>query len=168
MRKAIIFHSRTGSVHKCVQRLKEEIQDIDIIDLANIKKNEDKISDYDLIIFGGAFYYAKFSRKVRNYIKKHVDKLENKKYAIFACCVLEEQYKETLAKQLGEELVKNAIINECFGYEISISNAKGFTKWMLKLVARDFRKADKPLIDIKAEKIENFAGIINSVQKSNN
>ncbi len=163
MKIAIVYHSKTGTVKKCAKILKDEIGEVDLIDLEECQCSEE-LCEYDFIILGGAFYYGSISRKIKKYIKKNIKHLKTREYAIFACCVVTDKYRELLCKDLGEQVVKNAIMVECFGYEIKPEKAKGFTKFVLNIVKKAFYKESKSLNNLDEDKIKRFANIINTSQ----
>lgn len=161
MKKVIVYETKSGTTKNAAELLKEQLPDIEVI---NIKEQTPAINDYDLIVFGGAYYAGALNRKLKKYIKKNKESLANKKYAFYICCVSEDDYKEVLIKNLGEEIVNNAVITECFGYEVNTKNAKGFTKFILKIMEKAMRKENKPLQNLHKDKIQNFAKIIKSTK----
>lgn len=160
MRKAIIYHSVTNTVEKCAKMLKEEIQDIDIIDIKSIEQEPIRLCDYDFVIFGGALYYGAFSSKIRKYVKKNQNSMKTRGYAFFGCCVLEDKFREILNKNLGEQITSNAVAIECFGYEIKPQEARGFEKLILKIVEKAFAKEQKPLVHLEEDRIKKFAQVL--------
>jgi len=158
MKKALIFETRSGTVEECAHLLKEKIQDIEVI---NLKKDKPDLSKYDLVVFGGAYYAGMLSGKLKKLIKRNRQALKSKKYAIYVCCISQDDYKEVLIKNLGKELVDNAVAVELFGYQVNPQKTKCFNRFVLKVIKKAFEKENKPLSAIKEDSIDAFAKAIN-------
>lgn len=161
MKKAIIFDTKSGTTEKCAQLLQQRLKDIEVI---NIKNEKPDINDYDLLIFGSAYYAGSISNKLKKFIKANMQAIKDKKYAFYICCASEDDYKEVLVKNVGEEMVNGAVVVDCFGYEVNTANAKGLIKFVLKVMEKAMKKENKPLHNLKEQKIENFAKIISEAK----
>ena len=163
MKKALVYSTLTGTVKKCADIIAEKIEDIELI---NIKKQKGNTADYDMIIIGGAYYMGKLPAKLRKYIKSNKEALLKKPYAIFISCSSEDDYKEVLVKNIGKELVENALAVECFGCEIITEQPKGYLRFIAKMTKLSYENEKKPLPELRQDKIAEFITRIKSIKKT--
>lgn len=155
MKRAIIFDSKTGTTEKCAELLAKELDNVEVFD---IKKTIPKVEDYDVIIFGGAYYAGSFTSKLRKFIKQNETKLLDKKVAFFVCCAGEDTYRKVLTKNIGEGLTQKAVATDCFGYETNLDKAQGFfNKFVIKMMIKFLTKTNAPLNIIHQDRIDAFA-----------
>jgi len=161
MKKLLVYASLTGNSKKCAEMIAEKLPDVDVIDL---KKEKAGIDGYDMVIIGGGYYAGSLQKKVKKFIKNNAEKLKNKPYALFVTCGSEDDYKETLIKNIGEELVNGAVAVECFGSEVNPDKQKGFMKIVQNMMVKAYNKDNKPLHNIHEDKIDEFCLKIKSIR----
>ena len=79
MKTIVIYRSKTGFTRKYAQWITEELS-ADIFDVSKV--NDNMLSDYDTIIYGGSLYASGITGV--KYIKQNLDKLKDKKVIVFA------------------------------------------------------------------------------------
>ena len=160
MKKAIIYATKGGTCRIMAQKLAEKLKDADVFDV----KQAPDIKDYDIIIFGGAYYASMLNRKLTKFVKKNSDILKEKKYAFFISCIANENYLDVLKTNIGEDIMKSSYITRWFGYGASIEEAKGLNKLITKIMVASLKKQNKPTTLINDEEIQGFADTINDIK----
>lgn len=153
MKTAIVYLSLTGTVKKCAELLQSKIDNTDIIDINT--ENVD-LNNYDNIIIGGALYVSKFNGKLIKFINNNYAALMDKKLGFYVCCV-DDKYYEHLKKCVDNTLLNKAAAVEWLGAEIEPSRAKGFNKFILKIMNKVYSKDNMSMPEIKMDKIEALA-----------
>lgn len=158
MKKLIVYTSKTGTVEKCVNKLKEKIENIDIV---NIEEEQVNITDYDIIIIGTPIRMSLFNKKIKCFIEKNKEELLTKKVAYFICCGFNENIKQYYNQNISKELLDKAIIYTSFGGEMDINKQKGFDKFVVKMVSKKEGNKDIKILD---DNINQFIKVINNLK----
>ena len=158
MKTLIAYSSKYGCTKKCAELLKKELnEEVDIIDL-KITKDID-INKYDKIIIGGSIYIGQIRKEVKEFCSKNLEKLKEKKIALFICSMQEgDAINNQILQNFPKDLIDIAIITESFGGEFIFSKMNFFERFVVKKVSKV--SADKS--NILTDTISNFAKTINS------
>ena len=152
MKTLIIYASKTGTTEKCAGILGQNLKNSTIINLATIQN--ESIDKYDLIIIGSPIRMGMIDKRVKKFISKNFNSLQNKKVCYFICCGFNENWKQYYEQNFTKELLDNAIINDTFGGEMSLEQQKGFDKFIVKMVNKSMN--DNKEIKILDENINKF------------
>jgi menaquinone-dependent protoporphyrinogen oxidase len=154
MRILIAYGTTYGTTEKCVTILKDILEKKNHeIDGVNLKKNiRVNPAIYDLVAVGGSFVASRMNSAVRNFVKRNLKTLLNKKTALFMCGAGEEWEKE-IKKGFPEELIDSAVAKAYFGYEFIWDKINPFFRSMMQKVY----KTTEPISKIKYENIDKFA-----------
>jgi menaquinone-dependent protoporphyrinogen oxidase len=151
MKKAIIYVSKHGTTEKITQMIKKEINGADLINLK--KKSDFDLSKYDLIILGGSIYLGSISSILKRFIKKNIEKIYEKKIALFIVCIFEgEIAKKQFDDNFPELLRKKSIANGFFGGELVTSKLSTIEK----IIVWTVKKNTKERAHINEEEIKRF------------
>ena len=104
--KALVcYGSRYGATAEIAERIAQTLRDrdttVDIVDLRQEKPVE--IEQYDLVIIGSGIAAGKWTKEPIKWMKKHQDKLSEKKVALFVSCayaVVSEKKEEARTEYL--------------------------------------------------------------------
>ena len=92
MKTIVIYRSKTGFTRKYAQWITEALS-ADIFDISKV--NDNMLSDYDTIIYGGSLYAAGITGV--KYIKQNLAKLKDKKVIVFATgaslCICQQLFR---------------------------------------------------------------------------
>ena len=164
MKTAILYMTRYGTTENVARKLQKKLKGG--ADLINIKDNSSpNISKYDRLIIGGSIYAGTFSTRFKTFLKNNIEKIYDKKIALFMLCMYEgiaarKQFEDNFPKLLQ----KKSVANGYFGGKISLSKIESskeklnpdekFAVWMVG-------KSQKTVNQIHEEEIERFAAKLN-------
>mgnify|MGYP004443261473 CR=1 FL=1 len=159
MNTLIVFSTKHGCTEKCAKLLSNELKDK--IDLVNLKTAKDiDISTYDKVIIGGSIYIGRIQKEVREFCLNNLEKLKEKKVALFICGMQEGDLINTeINENFPKELIESSIIKSHFGGEYNFDNMSFFEKLTVKIVA----KASSSKSNILNDNIKSFAKTLNSI-----
>ncbi|HHU43943.1 MAG: flavodoxin domain-containing protein [Bacillota bacterium] len=154
MRKAIVYATKSGTCQDIALMLKDNLTNAEVFDISTETPN---LANYDLVVFGGAYYAGMLMGKLRKFIKANRDLIKQRKYAFFVSCMETKNYKELLKKNVGEDLFEGAEDIRWLGYGVSVEKSKGFTKLVSKLLKYALTKENKPITLIDDNQIKDMA-----------
>ena len=157
MKNLIVFTTKYGSVEKSSQLLKEKLHGETTI--VNLKKDSvPDLQDFDNIILGGSIYVGKIQKEMTVFVNAHLDKLLQKRVALFICA---GEQGETLLTELKgafpEKLYDHAISKEVFGDEVYIDRIN----FLEKLALRFAKKVTESYSNLSEENITKLAEAVN-------
>lgn len=157
MKTLIAYSGKYGCTKKCAELLKKELKDeVDIIDL-KITKDID-INKYDKIIIGGSIYAGRIRKEVKNFCLKNLEKLKEKKIALFICSMQEgEAINNQILQNFPKDLLDISVITQSFGGEFIFSKMNFFERFIVKKISKVSTDKSNILID----NIIKFAKTIN-------
>ena len=116
----IAYATRFGTTEKCVGTLAELLREKNYeFKLVDLKKDKSvKLENYDLVVIGGSFLIARMNAFVKNFVKRNLNELLNKKTAFFMCGA-DKDWETEIKKGFPEELLDKAVAKGYFGYELN-------------------------------------------------
>ena len=140
MKTLIVYASTYGYTKDCVEELKKQLGG-DVV-LANVMSGTiPALDSFDNIIIGGSIYMGQIQKKVKLFCSKNMDEILTKRLGLFLCCGLPENFLEHLNQAFNEELIKKALVKECFGGELRTEKMnfahKAITNLMKKAMEKD-------------------------------
>lgn len=157
MKNLIVFTTKYGSVEKSSQLLKEKLQGETTI--VNLKK--DSVLDlqgFDNIILGGSIYAGKIQKEMMAFVNAHLDRLLQKRVALFICAGEPKEKSLTELKEAFlEKLYDHAISKELFGNEVHIEKMN----FLEKLVLRFAKHVTESSSNLSEENITKLAEAVN-------
>jgi len=156
MKILIAYASSTGTVEKCVNMLASKLPAADIRNLAKNKLTPPDPTPYDMVIVGGGIRGGVINSEVQVYLKNCAEILSAKQFGVFICCGDDNKYMDLLMRNVPSELLDSAKAAMSFGGELAPERAKGFDKFMLKLMKAGGKKAGNEM-HLFPERIDEFA-----------
>lgn len=155
----IIYMSSHGCTERVASLIADKLQN-HIISLHNLKeKMLPHLAPYDAVIIGGSIHAGEIQTKLKNYCKKNVDLLMQKKVGLYLCCMEKgEIAKKQFENAFPEKLRKNAIAKALMGGEFAFEKMNFFEKSIVKKFAHIEETVSEikySVIDEFVEKIEN-------------
>lgn len=157
MKAIIVYGGKSGTTEKCAKILSEKIGNAPTI---NLHEKNTNVSDYDLVIIGSNIRAGMMDGKVRKFIIKNREVLDNKKLAFYICCGFAKNKDQYFTNNFPKELLDKSIVYDTFGGEMDISKQKGFDKFVIKAVS----KSNNVEVKILEENIEEFVEKIKEVE----
>lgn len=157
MKTIIAYASKYGCTKECAEKLASKLQgEIELLDLKSGKAPD--LSVYESVIIGSSVYIGTTQKEAREFCSGNLEILKNKKLGLFICgsqtgAALEQEFN---AAYPGE-LMKGAIVKDCFGGVFNFSKMSFMDKTIVKVIA----KTNKDTSTLNDEKIEAFARQMN-------
>ncbi|WP_042355926.1 flavodoxin domain-containing protein [Bacillus rubiinfantis] len=135
MKTLIVYCSSHGTTEKAVGLLSENIAgDVLAVDL-----KRDKIffnlQEYDAVIIGGSIHAGEIQRRIKQFMRKHLEELLDKDVGLFLCCMRDGEIAiEQFNHSFPLELRKNAVALGLFGGEFLVSKMNFFERQVVKKV----------------------------------
>ncbi len=135
MRTLIIYASTYGFTKESVEDLKQNIRGE--VTVSNVTTdNIPSLEDFDNIVIGGSIYMGQINKKLKAYCTENLSLLLKKRVALFLCCGLPENFKQTLENTFPKELIERAVAKECFGGELRIEKMRMIHKIITSLMKK--------------------------------
>lgn len=160
MKTLIIYDSSYGTVKKACNILKDNLlSNTKILNVKNVKN--ECLLKYDFIIIGGSIKMGKIQGSIKKFVQNNQKTLLNKNIGLFISCINEDESIKYLKNSYGESLFESAFISSSFGGELDPEKGNIITKKIMKTILKEFENENKPLPQLKKEKIIEFAKKIN-------
>ena len=75
MKILIIYASKNGVAKKAAERLSDELCASHEIAIYDINDTPPAPNDFDVIVLGGSIYMTKLNKKLKAYLKKHIEEI---------------------------------------------------------------------------------------------
>ncbi len=157
MRVLIVYASQYGGTAECAHDLK---QYIDIpSDVLPVTDPAIMLSDYDIIIAGGAIHAGSLQRSLKKFLKNNTDLLLNKKFAYFICCLMPEHYavKQVLPKNIPRPLMEHAFASAYPGATVDY----GKMNWVERIILKRVTGSRNSFCRKDEDRLKEFASVIN-------
>lgn len=116
MKTAIIFATSHGTTEKVAQQIQSELgNNAQLINLKGSKAVD--LSQFEQVIIGGSIHAGMMQGKVRDFCKKNLVDLLQKRVALFMCGMNEPDFETEFNNAFPELLRKHAITSKCIGGE---------------------------------------------------
>lgn len=100
-------------------------------------------------------------KKIKKFIYKNLQLLENKNLAFFICCGFDQNKKTYFETNIPKNLMNKFLICESFGGEININKQTGINKLLVKMISKN----NDINIKILDDNINSFIQKINEFDK---
>ena len=82
-------------------------------------------------VLGGSVRMTKINKKLKKYLKEHLDAISNMPSAFFFCCGIIRDFEDYKATELPPKIHFSLGV-ECFGGELKPDKLKGFDKFIVR------------------------------------
>lgn len=148
----IAYASKHGTTRKVVDYICNELinNDIDILDLSSNKTVD--LDNYRCVIVGGSIHAGTVQNKVQKFVTVHMEKLMDKKLALFICGMdpNPEKQKLELVQAYPELLRQHAIISIFAGGEFLFDKMNFLERMLIRKIA----KTDISVSKVNYDKID--------------
>lgn len=170
--KILIIYSTTGGVsRRCAEILCDKFSSSAFeVTLCDINDAPPSPEGFDVAVIGGSIRMGKINKKLKSYLKSHIDTLNKLHTALFLCCGYTENFDDYVTLNFPKHIIPTLGIH-CFGGELKPEKLKGFDKFIVKMVRasildEDFENPDPTkshLPEIVPENIWRLADTIKAL-----
>lgn len=113
MKSMILYTTKSGATKECAELLASRLG-CPAYDITQINTKAD-VSACDTIILGTGVRMGKIYKPAKDFIRKNMDVLLDKKIAIFFCNAYADTFQKAMESNLPQELIEHAVSVKSFG-----------------------------------------------------
>ena len=157
MKVLVIYTSRGGASKSCVELLEKKIGDSCEVVLCDAREAETLPTPdtCDVLVMGGSVRFGRIDKKLKEYIKSNVDKINAKPSAFFFCCGFPSELEDYIDTQLPKKAEFSLGIH-CFGGELKPDKVHGFDKFIIKIMRQSILTQDPDLANSSNLELPEF------------
>ena len=144
MKILIIYASKNGVAKMCAERLSNELLPTNDVFLYDINNAPPTPNEFDVIILGGSIRFARLNKKLKKYLKEHIEIISNMPSAFFFCCGIIRDLDDYKATELPSKIHFSLGV-ECFGGELKPDKLKGLDKIIVNAMRQSILTQDSDL-----------------------
>lgn len=144
MKILIIYASKNGVAKKSAELLSSELSTTNEVTLCDINDSPPAPDGFDVIVLGGSVRMTKISKKLKAYLKQHIEAISNMPSAFFICCGIIRDFEDYKVTELPPK-INFSLGVECFGGELKPDKLKGFDKLVVKAMRQSILTQDSDL-----------------------
>jgi menaquinone-dependent protoporphyrinogen oxidase len=135
MKTAIIYATTHGTAEKVAQRIQAELG-VSSSQLFNLKASKIiDLSQFEQVVIGGSIHAGQVQSRVRDFCKRNMVDLLQKRVALFICAINEPEFETELNSAFPELLRKHAISRKVVGGEFLLEKMNFFERLIVKKVS---------------------------------
>ena len=155
MKILIIYASKNGVAKKAAEKLSSELSATNEISLFDINDNPPSPEDFDVVILGGSIRMTKLNKKLKAYLKEHINTISEKHSAFFICCGIIRDFDDYKTTELPTK-IKFSLGVECFGGELKPDKVRGFDKLFTNMMRQKILTQDSDLANSSGLELPEF------------
>ena len=172
MKILIIYASKNGVAKKAAEKLSSELSATNEISLFDINDNPPSPENFDVVILGGSIRMTKLNKKLKKYLKKHLDAISNMPSAFFICCGIIRDFEDYKTTELPTKISFSLGV-QCFGGELKPDKLHGFDKLLVKIMRQSILTQDSDLahssdLDLPEFMPENISALAERIRRLKN
>ena len=151
----IIYATKHGVSKRAAERLADELRSTNEISLYDINDSPPAPIGFDVIILGGSIRMTKLNKKLKKYLKEHIDAITNMPSAFFICCGIIRDFEDYKTTELPTK-IKFSLGVECFGGELKPDKIHGFDKLLVRIMRQSILTQDPDLAESSGLELPEF------------
>lgn len=172
MKILIIYASKNGVAKKAAEHLSHELSQSNEISLYDINDTPPSPEGFDVIVLGGSIRMTKLNKKLKKYLKKHLDAISNMPSAFFICCGIIRDFEDYKTTELPTKISFSLGV-QCFGGELKPDKLHGFDKLLVKIMRQSILTQDSDLahssdLDLPEFMPENISALAERIRRLKN
>lgn len=144
MKILIIYATKNGVSKKAAERLFDLLSQTNEISLYDINNAPPAPDAFDVIVLGGSVRMLKINKRLKKYLKEHIDVISNMPSAFFFCCGIIRDFEDYVATELPPK-IQFSLGVECFGGELKPDKVKGLDKIIVRAMRHSILTQDPDL-----------------------
>ena len=140
----IIYASKNGVAKKAAEYLSAELSQKNDVTVYDINDSPPPPTNFDVVVLGGSIRMTKLNKKLKEYLKKHIDIISNMPAAFFICCGIIRDFNDYKVTELPSK-IKFSLGVECFGGELKPDKLHGIDKIIVKTMRNSISSQDPDL-----------------------
>lgn len=130
MKTLIVYASMYGCTRRCAESIASNLSDAKVCSYDEVPS----LTSYDRIIVGASIAAGSIKKPLKKWLGKNESELLKKECHIFICSG--EEKADYINNNFSDKLLAHAKNKVFFGGEFKLSDAKGFTKFIMKLAGK--------------------------------
>lgn len=144
MKILIIYASKNGVAKKGAERLAEELSQTNEISVYDINDSPPSPEGFDVVVLGGSIRMTKLNKRLKKYLKTHIDAISNMPSAFFICCGIIRDFEDYKTTELPTKIAFSLGV-ECFGGELKPDKLRGLDKQVVRVMRQSILTQDSDL-----------------------
>jgi len=134
MKTAIIYATSHGTTEKVAQQIQSELgNNSQLFNLKEVKTVD--LSQFEQVIIGGSIHAGTMQGKVRDFCRKNLIDLLQKRVGLFMCGMNEPDFETEFNNAFPDLLRKHAISSKCVGGEFLIEKMNFFERFIVRKIS---------------------------------
>jgi len=135
MKTAIIYATSHGTTEKVANLIMKGLNSTDV-SIINLKEGKTiDLSLYDTIIIGGSIHAGSIQASVKEFCKKNLVELLQKRVALYVCAMNEPEFESELKNAFPELLYNHAYVKEVVGGEFLFDKMNFIEKMLVRNIS---------------------------------
>lgn len=155
MKILIIYSSKNGVSKRAAERLSSELLQGNEISVYDINDAPPSPEGFDVVILGGSIRMTKLNKKLKAYLKEHLEIISNMPAAFYICCGIIRDFNDYKATELPSKINFSLGI-ECFGGELKPDKLHGIDKIIVKTMRNSIESQDPDLANSSGLELPEF------------
>ena len=155
MKILIIYATKNGVAKKAAEKLADELSATNEISIYDINDNPPSPETFDVVVLGGSIRMTKLNKKLKAYLKAHLNIISEKHSAFFICCGIIRDFEDYKITELPSK-IKFSLGIECFGGELKPDKVHGFDKLLTKIMRQKILTQDSDLAKSSGLELPEF------------
>ncbi|MBO7302785.1 MAG: hypothetical protein J6U68_01200 [Clostridia bacterium] len=151
----IIYASKNGVSKNAAERLASELSSSHSVEVYSIDDSPPSPNDFDVVVLGGSVRMTRLNKKLKKYLKEHIEIISNMPSAFFFCCGIIRDWKDYKATELPSR-IRFSLGVECFGGELKPDKLKGIDKLIVKAMRQKILTQDPDLANSSGLELPEF------------
>ena len=155
MKILIIYSSKNGVSKRAAERLSSELLQGNEISVYDINDAPPSPEGFDVVILGGSIRMTKLNKKLKAYLKEHLEIISNMPAAFYICCGIIRDFNDYKTTELPSK-INFSLGVECFGGELKPDKLHGIDKIIVKTMRNSIESQDPDLADSSGLELPEF------------
>ena len=151
----IIYASKNGVSKKAAELLSDELSNSNEVTVYSINDSPPSPKDFDVVVLGGSIRMTKLNKKLKKYLKAHLEAISDMPSAFFFCCGIIRDWEDYKATELPSKISFSLGV-ECFGGELKPDKLKGVDKLIVKAMRQSILTQDPDLANSSGLELPEF------------
>ena len=141
MKILIAYATKTGTVTKCVDRLKTELRGLDVT-VADLEVERPDPAGFDMVILGSSIRFGRIRPALKSYLQTYGETVKGMPHGLFLCCGFGHEFERYAETRLGAALIDSAFAVMSFGGLLKLEKTSLWERYFLYRVRCMIRESE--------------------------